>query len=371
MANEEHLAILKQGVDTWNSWRKQHPAIEPELTGAGLSGMDLSGVDFYLARLHGVDLGAATLTGAQLSNARLSGAVLSGANLSKADLIGANLLRANLSGANLCGANLTGADLVGANLTGATFYQTNLEGTDFTGANFDQARLNGCRIYGISAWNLQGEAAEQANLIITPAGRTVITVDDIEVAQFVFLLLNHAKLRNVLNTVTKRGVLLLGRFGFGGIDLLHAMAEKLRELKYLPMIFDFDRPDDRDYTETIQTLAGLARFVIADLSGPPVQQLFDAMQADKTMQPGIPSVPHELFATVPNYDMPFVLIVREDYRPYAMWKDLAKYDWVVVPPVVYPDQATLIAAFEATIITQAEKKYAERQARKDAWYQDG
>ena len=25
MANEEHLRILKQGVDAWNQWRKDHP----------------------------------------------------------------------------------------------------------------------------------------------------------------------------------------------------------------------------------------------------------------------------------------------------------------------------------------------------------
>jgi hypothetical protein len=38
-------------------------------------------------------------------------------------------------------------------------------------------------------------------------------------------------------------------------------------LKYLPIIFDFDRPDNRNLTETVMILVGLSRFVIVDLSG--------------------------------------------------------------------------------------------------------
>src|SRR6267142_4814492 len=31
MANEEHLAVLKQGTTVWNRWREENPAIEPVL----------------------------------------------------------------------------------------------------------------------------------------------------------------------------------------------------------------------------------------------------------------------------------------------------------------------------------------------------
>ena len=37
MANEEHLKILKQGVEQWNKWRLEN-AIRPDLGGADLSG---------------------------------------------------------------------------------------------------------------------------------------------------------------------------------------------------------------------------------------------------------------------------------------------------------------------------------------------
>ncbi len=37
MANQEHLDILKQGIETWNQWRNKHKDIYPDLGGAYLS----------------------------------------------------------------------------------------------------------------------------------------------------------------------------------------------------------------------------------------------------------------------------------------------------------------------------------------------
>jgi hypothetical protein len=38
MANEEHLAILRQGVRAWNEWHKNQPSYGLDLTGADLEG---------------------------------------------------------------------------------------------------------------------------------------------------------------------------------------------------------------------------------------------------------------------------------------------------------------------------------------------
>ena len=46
MANDEHVAILKKGVDAWNKWRRENPDIRPDLSGADLSEADLSEADF-------------------------------------------------------------------------------------------------------------------------------------------------------------------------------------------------------------------------------------------------------------------------------------------------------------------------------------
>jgi uncharacterized protein YjbI with pentapeptide repeats len=111
MANPEHLQILKQGVEVWNTWIDESSNIEPDLRdsnlrGANLSGANLSGVDF-----DGANLSVADLSGTDFIFTSLGGTDLSFANLSNADLSFATLITANLRGATLVGANFTNAIL--------------------------------------------------------------------------------------------------------------------------------------------------------------------------------------------------------------------------------------------------------------------
>jgi len=79
MANEEHLKILKQGVEAWNEWREKNPQITPDLSTANLNKADLYEADLNKANLNKADLSAADLSAADLSAADLSGANFSGA----------------------------------------------------------------------------------------------------------------------------------------------------------------------------------------------------------------------------------------------------------------------------------------------------
>jgi uncharacterized protein YjbI with pentapeptide repeats len=89
MANERHLDILKQGVETWNKWRKEHPEIQPDLLRADLSEAKLNKIDLSRTLLKDANFYRTDLSGADLSEAKLSGANLSEANLSKVNLSGA------------------------------------------------------------------------------------------------------------------------------------------------------------------------------------------------------------------------------------------------------------------------------------------
>ena len=425
MANQEHLDILKRGVEIWNQWREEHSDIQPNLSGANLfqadllladlSGANLSGAWLSRATLNGADLRGANLSAAGLSDADLLNAFISRADLSDADLTGADLSgsdlrganlseatlkgadlsgdilsRANLSGADLTGARLFGADLTDADLREATLFQANLSSAHLTGAdlreatlfqanlsdadlsktdlretilreanlreanlshanlreanlsratlvetNLEDAILTGCHVYGIAVWNVKLEGVTQDSLIITSEYEATITVDNLEVAQFIYLLLNNPKIREVIDTIAKKAVLILGRFTPERKAVLDAIREKLRSLNFLPIVFDFERPTAHDFTETIMTLAGLSCFIIADITNPK-------------------SSPLELQATVLNYMTPFVPIIQEGEQPFSMFTDLQnRYrDWVL-DTLLYDTPSNLINVLERAVVQPA------------------
>lgn len=356
MANEEHVKLLKHGVENWNKWREENPDIQPDLSEISLSNLDLCKINFSHTNLTMTNCSQTKLCNANFTNAILTKTLFAEAYLISADfraakisdtlfeasiLVNSNFnnpdkrgwfgnvrfLSADLSGANLygntfrysdfsraklCGANLAGtdfvecifgsADLSEAVLTDASFYSVELcdaklEGavlnrakcikTDFRWANLtgadladadltsstfvhtklNGANIKGCKVFGISAWGIEtDESTIQTDLLINDSAPEVF-VDNIEIAQFIYLLLNNNKIRDVINTVSSKAVLILGRFGErkANLDLIR---EKLRDLGYLPIMFDFEKPTNKDTVETVLTLAGLSKFVIADLTQP-------------------------------------------------------------------------------------------------------
>ena len=308
MANPEHIGKLNESVQIWNQWRTDNPEVRPDLSGVDLRKKDLRGANLRQVDFYKADLRESDLSGTDLSEAFLSHVKLDDANISHARLYKAVLVESSLKGADLSGA----------------------------------------RIYGASVWNVElDRGSKQDGLIITWPDEAIITVDDIEIAQFIYLLLSRDKLRNAIAGITRNGVLLLGRFGGGGLEVLEAIAAKLRELSYLPIIFDFERPRDQDYTETVKILVGLARFVIVDLSGP--------------------SVPHELMATVPDFEKPFVPILEKGKTPHSMFRDLAKFPWVHSPILYFEDVTVLLERMPSQIIAPAEAIIERKQERLDQY----
>jgi uncharacterized protein YjbI with pentapeptide repeats len=257
-------------------------------------------------------------------------------SLAKADFTEANLVGARFDRATLDEANFTRAQLNGANFTGTSMLGTILHDAD----------ISGSLVYGTSVWDLKtNQGTKQNNLIITRAGEPEITVDNIKVAQFIYLLLDNREIRDAIDSITSKAVLILGRFADDRKAELDALRDALRRLGYLPIVFDFEGPTSKDITETIITLAGLSSFVIADISSPR-------------------SVPLELQATVPNYVTPFVPILQEGKESFSMFADLQrKFDWVL-GVVVYDSLQNLVAKFETAVIAPALEKRREMTLRK-------
>ena len=93
MPNDDHVALLGRGASAWNAWRAEHDET-PDLSRAGLRGLDLSGFDLSRADLRQADLRGTNLSQANLSRAHLDGANFFKAVLDHADLAGAFLYEA-------------------------------------------------------------------------------------------------------------------------------------------------------------------------------------------------------------------------------------------------------------------------------------
>src|SRR6266704_4466367 len=104
---------------------------------------------------------------------------------------------------------------------------------------------------------------------------------------------NEAK----IGFLTGKVVLILGRFTPERKAILDAIREELRKRNYTPVLFDFEKPANRDLTETVSTLAHLARFIIVDLTDPS-------------------SAPHEVATIIPHCVVPVQpLLLKDDAKP--------------------------------------------------------
>jgi len=189
----------------------------------------------------------------------------------------------------------------------------------------------------VSAWGLKLERAKQQNLIIKNLAEDEpeITVDNVEVAQFIYLMLHNQKIRDVIDTITSKVVLILGRFTDERKAALDALREELRKRNYLPILFDFSVPATRGITETVSLLARMARFVVADIT--------DAK-----------SIPQELSMIVPDLpSVPVQPLLLEGSDEYGMFEHFKRYHWVL-ETYRYSSPEHLIAGLAKHVIGPAE-----------------
>lgn len=327
-----------------------------DLRNANLIGANLSGADLRKANLKNADLSGASLSGAMLENANLSGAKLHNVNLSLSNLSGADLSSADLSDANLTSTVFTNAKLIGTNLCRANLNSAILSDADLTsadlgcttffGTTMQNTILNKCKVYGVSIWDLHGEIKEQKDLIITMTGEPEVTVDNIKVAQFIYLLLKNEEIRNVIDTITSKSVLILGRFTKERKKVLYFLKRRLRESNYLPILFDFTRPSDKNMIQTIKTLARLSKYVIVDLT--------DSRDARREVE-AIASINH-----LPIRPIVLDTFAKTEYSWFSDYLDRETVIW----PHKYKSEEELKASFTEIILTPAEGKYEELKQKR-------
>lgn len=326
MAEADHIEIFKKGPEEWNAWRDTNPGIRP----------DLSDIDFEkdihtyksmydMPEFTGFNLSYMNLNRITARNSFFIGCFFEGSDIHFADLCfsffqgcsfnGSSLAVTKIGSAEFHGCDFTNADLSycsaeETNFSGSTFISTKLSNMSLVKTDFTDTTIDQVRVYGVSAWDLVLEGSRQSNIYIEEEGSS-ITVPTIELAQFISLLVNNSKLRDVIDTITSKVVLILGRFTEDRKAILDSIKEGLQRSDYLPVLFDFEGPSNRDVTETIITLASLAKFVVADISSPK-------------------SIPQELTAIIPQFpSLPVQPIIEQSQIEYGMFEHWKRYPWVL------------------------------------------
>lgn len=358
------------------------------LRGVNFSRANLARAQFHQTDLRGVELQAANLEGAYLTavslsqkrlqegrfaNADFSLADLSGVDLQGADLHGANFRGASLKHANLRGAELSAADFHEADLTGADLHGAILRHTDFREAILKDVNLCGAELHeaifdGHDLWRVSPEYAYpdpqnvsaiamlemlmaqnitiddttiQSGVIIHQSGEPLLSVDRIEIAQLIYLLLNQHKIRSLMNVMTSKVVLVLGRFTGERADVLAVIRGALRKHGYFPVLFDFESHGSQNFNEMISTLAQLARFVIADFT--------DASLAAER-------VPHIIRNSPVPIQPLLAATVRDEPRSLA---NLRKDHAAILETYRYVNSGNTLEVFENRVISPAEAKVRE------------
>lgn len=289
---------------------------------------------------------------ASLEKARLDGASARHASFRNANLTQASLVDMDLRLACFNDASCKRASFSRSILSKASFRRAVLAGSDMFAtriveSDFQYADISGCNVYGASAWAVDLTGAIQTDLVITPSSASPITVDNLHIAQFIYTLLENSDLRATIDTVAKKLVLILGRFTRPRKRVLDAIRVRLRELNYIPVMFDFQKPAARNLTETVSVLAHMSAFVIADLT--------DARSVLQELQRIVPDLP----------SVPVQPILQRGSKHFGMTKDFRDYGWFL-PTYRYADEAHLIENLKKHVVDPAEsrKPGAKRQALK-------
>lgn len=334
MPSQQTIEILKAGAESWNRWRQTKEGKDVDLSDLDFSRdcpdheraytlPEFQGFDFSGMNLNRVSMRNCTFIDCDFTNSRFSFSDIVDAYCLDCNFTDASLRVSKIGSASFISCNFNHADLSycsaeETDFTGSTLIETNLSNMSLVKADFTNAHIENVCAYGISAWDLILDHAKQSNIAISHSNNS-ITVPTIELAQFISLLINSKNLRQVIETITSKVVLILGRFTHERKSVLDQIKTELDKHGYLAVLFDFEVPSGRDVTETIITLASLSKFIVADISAPR-------------------SIPQELASTVPHLpSVPVQPILESNDQEYGMFEHFKSYPWVLPIRTYKPD----------------------------------
>ncbi|GGG37263.1 hypothetical protein GCM10011344_42580 [Dokdonia pacifica] len=335
------IDLIDQGAEEWNNWVKEltknvrgiklhsdkslrnYQSYHISLSIASLPKMKLSRrkfkqFDFSRLKIQSsefnyVEFDDCDFFETQFDNSKFNYCIFKNCTFKKTYFIGANLNYSKFNNCKFIGCNLSKTEQYLTKYDNCTILYTYLKFANLTETHLYKTTIDSSKIYGVSTWGIKIEGSISKNLIITndiEDNSSEISVDNIEIAQFIYMLIDNRKIRDVVTSLTSKVILILGRFTDERLEVLEGIKQKIRELGYIPVLFTFSPSLNRDLTETIQLIANISKMVFADITDPK-------------------SIPQELSTIIPNLpSLKVQPLLLEGNREYAMFEHWNRYPWV-------------------------------------------
>lgn len=177
MANSKHLAILKQGVEVWNKWKKENPKITIDLSNTKLNSLDLSEINLSYGNLSNTDCSNTKFRNSELWSVNFSHANLKNTDFSDATILGCDFRQSNLTNSHLFHANAFESDFSDANLDFANFSYGELSRAKFIKTHSQKADFSYTflRDASFDQSNLENANFTQAHVLGTNFNQTILT----------------------------------------------------------------------------------------------------------------------------------------------------------------------------------------------------
>lgn len=345
---ENILALLNKGANSWNSWiedlkknvhniklrsdksLRNYQAYQISFSIATFPKMkfgrsvftkyNFSRLKIQSSEFDNVEFNECNFFETQFNNSIFKKCVFNNCSFKKTYFIDANLSSSTFNNCMFIGSNLSKTNQYQTTYHNCTLLYTYLMFAHLVETYFYKSTIDSCKIYGVSTWGIKVEDSISKNLIITKHSDadSEISVDNIEIAQHIYMLIDNKKIRNLITTLTSKVILILGRFTDARLDILEAIKDNIRNQGYIPMLFTFTPSTNRDLIETIFLMASISRMVFADITDPS-------------------SVSHEISEIVKNFPSLTVQPLlfdpvsddeeQEEVKEYATIEHFKNYTW--------------------------------------------
>ena len=241
-----------------------------DLQRARLRDVDVNGCRFRGGSLRNADLWLARFRNGEFRQTEMGWLTASGGSFDSVqffdtELDGARFLSVGFRGASFENVQLPHSVWSDIKLEDSRWRNVDLRHASFFRVNCDGASFENCNVFGLGVCELAGQLRRESRLLCGE-GPDPLLLNDLRFAPFLHELAYEDAFGRVVEALTAKFVLILGRFTDDRKPILDRLRRALRHFGYVPHLVDYDCK--QSWLHVVKTAAMCSRFVIADLTEP-------------------------------------------------------------------------------------------------------